>query len=192
VGAVVDTTKMPAGTVDGGVFWGKAIAAPTVVPDNTGNQFYVDPTTLALCAYEHGGTLHHITAYDKSLAASPSAAAVTIKTPTARFKTTANSIATIATILSADIPSKSVGSALVEIEGRDTVDDTTFQAWRQVQWDKTGAGTLTVNSNTLGVDRGAIAGVTIDVSTDIRIRVTPTKNDDIRWWVRVHFGNCTD
>jgi hypothetical protein len=192
-GAAVNATKMPAGTVDRGVFWGKANAVPTVGCDNTGNQLYVDPTTLAVCAFEHGGTLHHFTAYDASLAAAPSAAPVTIRHPTARYKTTATGAVTIAKILGADIPSKSIGGAIVRVRCRDTVDDTAFQGLRQVEWDKTGGGTLTCTVTTLGADRGSLCTLSITVSSgDIIIQVNPSKADDIRHYVKVDFDNCQD
>jgi hypothetical protein len=179
VGANLDTTKMPANTGNGVLFWGHAGTAPTANPNTTGIILYAE-SSFGLRSRESNGFNEQITTIDKT---NNGGTTKKIERWIERITTTANTIATIGLIKTTQLTGKGCALCIARLTGYDTSGDTIFSAVRMITV-KAISGALTVNSSTMGTDVGAPA-ITIDVSSDVRFRITPPNANDTRW--SVHF-----
>ena len=178
--AAITTTNMPANSGDGVINLAYAIAEPTVNCDATGVVIYAK-SGGQLRVREPNGFVDAVNTVDS---AGPGATSKKKWEQFGRVLTNAASIATITgPIKQTDLSTGASGVAhiLIRITGIESTAKTPYKAFREVTV-LINAGVLTISQNTtLGADLGA-ATYTIDVSTDVRIRVTPANANATQWW----------
>lgn len=169
----LDTTKLPANTGDAVAFWGNCATVPTSVPNNTGCGIYADAGQLmtyrSTNAWE---ALNSVvgTGYTKALKDRTVGDAVT---------QASTSVLTAGTIKATYFTGLTgVGVAIVKVKGYkagDVVVNVRLLKFAVV------SGTLSVlTSQTLGIDDSASV-TSFDVSTDLRVRVTPADSTSTKW-----------
>jgi hypothetical protein len=180
VGADLDTTKLPANTGDRVVFWGNCATVPTASSNNTGLLCYVDAG--ALYCRETNGVIDQVHFVDD---ASGGTLKRTIRV-LGRATTTSATTTTIATVRAALMPGSGVGIAMVRVFGYDTTDDSiSGYAVHKVVIKSVGGTVSIVNNEALGTDSFGGGTLTIDVSTDVRIRIACKDTHNTRWTATV-------
>ena len=180
VGANLDTTKMPANSGNGVVFLANAATAPTASSDSTGTIIYGESSQVRV--RETNGFADSLNFIDDS---SGGTLKRTIR-GLGRATTESTSITTITTIRAAQMPGKGCGIAIVRGFGYDTVTDTVsgYFCRRLVILSVSGALTI-VDDDPIGTDALGGGTLTIDVSTDVRIRIQCKDTSNTRWTATV-------
>lgn len=179
-GANLDTTKMPANTGNGVVFLANAATAPTVSSDSTGTIIYGESSQVRV--RETNGFASALNYIDDS-------AGGTLKREIkslGRATTSSTTITTITTIRAAQMPGKGCGIAIIRGFGYDTVTDTVsgYFCRRVVILSVSGALTI-VDDDPIGTDALGGGTLTIDVSTDVRVRIQCKDTSNTRWTATV-------
>ena len=179
-GANLDTTKMPANTGNGVVFLANAATAPTVSSDSTGTIIYGESSQVRV--RETNGFASALNYIDDS-------AGGTLKREIkslGRATTSSTTITTITTIRAAQMPGKGCGIAIIRGFGYDTVTDTVSGHFcrRVVILSVSGALTI-VDDDPIGTDALGGGTLTIDVSTDVRVRIQCKDTSNTRWTATV-------
>lgn len=175
VGANLDTTKMPANTGNGVLFIGNAGTPPTATPNNTGCGLYSEATQLrSFCSTNdwEGITSLVGTGYTK-----------TIKDRNVDNATTTSSTSTFTagTIRAGYMTGLTgAGTAIVCVKGYRAGDVIIHK--RDLKFSVVaGVPAVLGTPATLGTDTGAATTIAFDVSTDLRVRVTPPDSTSTKW-----------